>query len=99
MEAVAVLGRPVKGVLGWDGGGRRLRPLRAQGADRFETRRQRGLGVRLGMPVRAYRLAGHDPDGAVRMRGIAAAVHGSMGLNNIASLRCFTAQWRAAFID
>ena len=35
-----------------------------------------GEGIRrLCVPVRAHRVAGHDPDGAMRMLGIAAAVH------------------------
>jgi hypothetical protein len=34
-----------------------------------------GCSLGLGMPVRAPHLAGGDPDGAMRMRGIAAAIH------------------------
>jgi len=62
-----------------DGRHRDSRAAGAQGADHVEAWRQGRLGshrVRLRMPVCARGLAGHDPDGAVRMIGVAAAAHG-----------------------
>jgi hypothetical protein len=47
--------------------------------------------------VRAHGLAGHDPDGAVRMIGIAAHVRTVTW--DLASLACFTAGWRTEFVD
>ena len=57
--------------------------LGAQRTDCLEARGQaatwrRRIGSRLGVSVRTQLLAGHDPDGAVRMLGVAAAVHGAM---------------------
>jgi hypothetical protein len=48
--------------------------------------------------MRARRVAGHHPDSAVRMVGIAALIHGKWPVVNSWILRFFAQRWRAPFL-